>query len=428
MKLQTLYKIEKITVVVMLLFYIGALSIQPPVGSPGFVMNYKSISEKLLAVTSYLIVPLLIAGRWKTWVYLLTKNITLVLFLILVAFSILWADLDLNQNLNQVRGLLLSSFFGFYLAARYSLKEQNRMLAIALGIAAVLSFLVGILLPSYGIHSSGGDLKGLAGLWNGVFDHKNDLGAHMAWSTGIFFSLSQSIKKGRLRLLMWAMFGLSFLLVILSGSAGALANSLIITVIVPLSGFIKKRYYKLQAVLMVSFIVISTTVSTLIAANAENLASAAGKDLSLTGRAPLWSSLMAYAAQKPWFGYGFNGFWPSERYGGVFKSRWTWKDVPHSHNGFIELLLALGIIGCLLFTISFLHALILASHKTYVGEVAEDIIPLQFLLTFAMANLSEHKLLLANNIYFVIFIATAVSLGLERKRMTRNSQLNPQSQ
>ena len=128
----------------------------------------------------------------------------------------------------------------------------------------------------------------------------------------------------------------------------------------------------------------------------------------------MWSKLISYIAQKPLLGYGFNGFWDT-KYGQFFKARWVWADVPHSHNGFIELLLALGLIGFLLFIISCLFLFLRSYKQAYTAKTLEDIVPMQFLLTFLIANISESELLISNNIYWVIYVA--MSLSLARKDM-----------
>ena len=68
---------------------------------------------------------------------------------------------------------------------------------------------------------------------------------------------------------------------------------------------------------------------------------------TLTGRTELWSELMTYVAAHPILGYGFEGFWGPVHTASVSLSLgWV---VPHAHNGYIEMLLDLGVVGLAVF-------------------------------------------------------------------------------
>jgi exopolysaccharide production protein ExoQ len=419
---ESIAKFEVAVTFLLLMFYVGALGIRVPIG--GFNWNadleQRNILEKVIAALSYLLIPFLVSRKWKLCIFLLTKNSLLVCLLFLTSFSIVWADTNLAQNISEVRGFLLSSLFGIYLAARFSIKEQTRLLAGVFGIVILLSIPVALFLPGYGIHPAQGDLSQLGGNWTGIFAHKNTFGPFMAWSAFIFLSLSLSIFHNNSgRLVSWVGFALSCILVFLSGSAGSLVNLLGIICLVFLSKFTKRTHYKLQVLLTVSLILLCGIISILILNNGQIIASAVGKDLTFTGRIPMWSELLDYIAQKPLLGYGFNGFWDSNQYGGVFRARWAWKDVPHSHNGFIELLLALGLLGFLLFVVDFILEFIRAFREVYRANTVEDIVPMQFLLSFLIANMSEAKLLVSNNIYWIIYIAMAFSLVAKQRQEFR---------
>ena len=411
MKIKSIIKLEVAGTFLLLMHYIGALGLKVPITGEGFShFDPQNLIERTVAILAYLLIPLLISRKWKLCLYLLTKDIPLVLLLLLANFSIIWTYINLN-NISSLRGLLLSTLFGVYLAARFSIKDQARLLAGVFAIVILSSIFVALFVPGYGTHGEASNLTG----WTGILAHKNHLGARMAWSASIFLSLSLSISKKHLnRLALWAGFALSVLLVFLAGSAGGIINLVGVISIVPLSKFFKKTYYKLQVLLIVSTILIIGGIFTLIVANLETIAELLGKDLTFSGRLPMWSNLSSYIAQKPLLGYGFNGFWDA-KYGQFFRARWAWADVPHSHNGFIELLLALGLIGFLLFTISFLFVFLRSFKQAHIAKTLEDIVPMQFIFTFLIANMSESELLIANNIYWVIYVA--MSLSLARKDM-----------
>lgn len=77
----------------------------------------------------------------------------------------------------------------------------------------------------------------------------------------------------------------------------------------------------------------------------------AGRDAdtyeNFSGRVPLWQVCMEYVEKRPGAGYGFDSFWSPEHISDISAEEgWT---VPIAHNGYIELMLSLGVIGLTLY-------------------------------------------------------------------------------
>jgi exopolysaccharide production protein ExoQ len=69
---------------------------------------------------------------------------------------------------------------------------------------------------------------------------------------------------------------------------------------------------------------------------------------SLSNRAPLWAELAGSVAEHPVLGFGYDAFWTSARVHKISADQgWV---VPHAHNSYLDQLLSLGPVGCLLFT------------------------------------------------------------------------------
>lgn len=68
---------------------------------------------------------------------------------------------------------------------------------------------------------------------------------------------------------------------------------------------------------------------------------------SLTGRLPLWNELWKSAVKEPVVGHGYGGFW-GERNVLKYSAIFAWH-IPHAHNGYLDLMLAVGVIGAVLY-------------------------------------------------------------------------------
>lgn len=73
-----------------------------------------------------------------------------------------------------------------------------------------------------------------------------------------------------------------------------------------------------------------------------------GKDPTLTGRTDIWAAVIADIWQRPWLGWGFLAFWsPLNPAAAEIADTFHWF-VPQAHNGLLEMLVNLGVIGTVL--------------------------------------------------------------------------------
>ena len=70
---------------------------------------------------------------------------------------------------------------------------------------------------------------------------------------------------------------------------------------------------------------------------------------TLTGRIPLWETLLRLASRQQIFGYGYGGFWNTNNMSAIHREV-GWQ-AGHSHNCYIEILVNLGLVGLLLFVV-----------------------------------------------------------------------------
>ena len=354
-------KFEKIVVVLLLVYFSDAL-------------DGLGLFEKLFVALSYLIIPFLVIRQWKRFIYVTTRDIPLLLLVIVAVVSIFWSYTP-SATIVTSRALVRITLFGIYFATRFSLKEQLRLLAWALGIAALLTLFVGIVIPSTGLTAS---------QWRGAFPHKNTMARTMVISTAAFLTLA--FNSNRHSKIKWIGFFLSFSLILLSRGKTAL----VIFLLLPTLWFIRKvfkQYYKVRVVLVIPLLFFLVASSVFIASNLETiLVDVLGKDLSINGRTQLWEELFKMIADRPLLGYGYYGFWNDKHITFLEKNvRYGW--VPtHAHSGLIDLALMLGFLGLLLFSVSFLVACYRALTLATTGKTPESFWPLTFLIIMFLFN------------------------------------------
>jgi O-antigen ligase len=258
---------------------------------------------------------------------------------------------------------------------------------------------------------------GLEGSWRGIFAHKNNFGAVMGLNALLVFIAGFNSKKFR-----WALFSLGFIFIFLllkSDSMTALSALAGAFCLIPL--FLLFKNLKPSKIGFIIILIYLLSVFSLFAfINSGELLNHFGRDSTLTGRTDLWQISLDYASKKPLLGYGYDSFWLG--YEGKESSEITRvlsSNTPpfYAHNGWIDLLLELGIIGTVLFAISFITNLFYAKLYLRRGKESISLLPLIFFVFVFMLNLTEGTFLEYYNLIFIFYIAISFYI---RNKLLKN--------
>ena len=399
---------EKGFVVLSLVFFTGAITVIMAGGTTSSSSQPDPIS-KFLGLGIAVVSLLLMVRIWKRVIPLVARGILLGVLIAIIVVSVFWSDAP-STTLSQLIYFLRVSLFGVYLSTRYSLKEQLRLLAWALGIGALLSIIFALALPSYGVMGMGSTLfqqeLAHAGAWKGVYGHKNILGRIMVLSTVVFLLVVNS--SSRYRWVGWVGFGLSFLLVLGSTSKSALIILLSVLALLPFYRALRWKY-TLAVPLFITTILVSSSVAVLLVGNAETILAAFGRDLTFTGRTGLWAAVLDKIWERPWLGYGYGGFWRGFTGESADLYRILTWSAPHSHNGFLDLWLDLGLLGLSAFVLNFIAAYCQAIAWVRQTETGEGLWPLAYLTFLLLYNLSESSLLRQTTLW-ILYITVTLSM------------------
>jgi exopolysaccharide production protein ExoQ len=316
-----------------------------------------------------------------------TPALWLILGLLVLAFaSTFWSEYP-DITLRRASSLATGALWAWYVAVRYDLSDVVRLFAQTLAFLALTSLAIAIAIPGIG----GADPLGPDG-WRGVFATKNDLGAAMSIGAATYIYLLTA-REQRLSALLLRLAGLACCLTLLYLSESR--TSWVLAMVAPIICIVNRLMHRRIAIgiiIWTIFILILAPGTVLLAEQLSVIAPMLGRDATLTGRADLWAMLPAFISERPWLGYGYGGFWveSSPRVDFIWNAiGWA---APHSHNGWLDVLLDLGIVGLTIMAVQLLLVLV----KTIRAVIAGHEPDAQFLMLMTVGllinNLAESSL------------------------------------
>lgn len=382
----------------------------------------------------YGITSLLIITRWKQFARVAMRDKFLLCLVGIALLSVVWSAAP-EVTVRRSAALLGTTLLGAYLATRYDLEELMRLLAWTLGIAAILSLVFALALPSYGVvHTSTADyFEGGEG-WKGIYGVKNALGAAMALGAVVFLLLV--LGKPKRRWVLWTCFGLSVGILLSSNSVTALVSFLVVLALLPLYKALRWQYTLTVPFLILALLIGGTSAAWLLD-NLESVLVALGRDATLTGRTEIWPVVLDSVWQRPWLGYGYGGFWLG--WAGESAHLWLrttalfWPDPvgpEHAHNGFLDLWLNLGLLGVSVFALSTLKAFSKAVVWASSTKTTEGLWPLAYLTLMLLYASTDFPILKHHSIFWVLYVAVVLSISVEGVPLRRVSlpASNPSTQ
>jgi O-antigen ligase len=385
---------EKAFVVIVLLLSLGAFA-NFTVTGPIQTQNMGMLGMQVLWSSLYLIMLALYLRNCSEPLLNLFRTRPFMILLAFTFLSTMWSDAP-GLTIRRSIALSLTFVFGAYLASRFTLKEQFRLLAWAFAICIVFSFVFELL----GLNPS----EGIPG-WYGVFFHKTELGRNFALGALVFlFWKRVEPDHGKLALLG---FTLSAILVFLSRDVTSLVTLFVLLIVFPYVERVIRWSIPRAVAAMVALSMFGGLSMLYVREHLGEVTGLLGKDPQLTGRLPLWILSVAMALRRPWLGYGFSAFWLPD-YASTQK---IWHILgwmpPHAHNGVLELWLELGLIGTGIFMLIYVHYCLRAIRLLRQSRESVATWPLVFLLFFFITNFTESFFVTTNSIFFLLYVTSA---------------------
>jgi exopolysaccharide production protein ExoQ len=255
-------------------------------------------------------------------------------------------------------------------------------------LAVMGSFVMVAMFPEYGLSH---DLH--AGDWKGLFPHKNIMGRQMVFAILALGFMRPAFMPWSIR---WASLAGAGFLLFMSHSATAMASVALCAAAYPVLYLLKVKTKKTLPI-WVPFIPLVAVAIVVALANADVFLALLGRNSTLTGRTVIWNTAIEGIGRQPWFGHGFSSFWG--------------RSMAHSHNGYLDILLDIGIVGLLLFAGMLTQTLSRALQLFQRGISVDAKWPVMFLLFFVTYNIAESSVFRQRTFLWIPFVSIAVSLA-----------------
>ncbi len=198
------------------------------------------------------------------------------------------------------------------------------------------------LIPVDAIHQAGEHESQHAGLWRGLFTHKNIAGPVMVTITfvGVYLMRRGMVARG----LIIALAAWFFIANTGSKTSFIVAPAVVALVLAPsLMGLRGLAVFAAFAAMVVTH---ALTIGTVFSPFLDGILRSVDPVTTFTGRIEIWEFAKPYLLQSPWVGYGYDGFWQSDFVAAgenAFDSTWDPRGIIHGHNGYLDFALIAGI-------------------------------------------------------------------------------------
>jgi exopolysaccharide production protein ExoQ len=348
---------------------------------------------------SLLLVPLvLMRSRWALARRLLgSTNRVFLMLLLYVGASCYWS-LDFGFSIRRYFHLLILVVisFGACMIAWHPKRFQS-ILRPAITSLLIGSLIFGLLRPDLATMPPNPLLGETGRHWRGLTEHKNALGAIASFGAVFWFHgwLFKEIK------LLPSVLGMlvSMTCLLLSGSSTSLLAAVFTCGFFTLMKFAPVGLRRYSPLLVMAFVIVILIYCAAVLKLIPGLdvlitgiTAATGKEATFTGRTPIWEVVKEHIAMRPWLGSGYFGFWTGDLAGtesSMVKAK-VFFYPSEGHNGYLDILNDLGIVGLSLL-VAFFFTYLTGALRLLKSDLSQGTLYIGLLFYQLLSNLAESE-------------------------------------
>jgi len=353
-----------------------------------------------------------VLGAWLCYRYLqgrpkahYTVPLIPVLFVVLVLASFWWSHTP-GTVLYSGATLVLYLLIALNLATRYSLSELVDGISYGFKWLLIASLIAVVVSPSTALTQAAhefGSLKGIA-------YHKNYMGyiASLAAVTFFYQFLTYGRKRGAA---FWCVLALAIVFLARSQTAIILTVVWLLVTYILLSQIGRKGG---QAIAGILTALVSVSVGLFAILNLEDFLGRFNRDTSLSGRTEIWEAVEYKISQEFWLGYGRESVWgPLDPVGNSIRSILGFS-ISHAHNGYLNIILEVGIFGLIL-TVVLLAVCLMRSLRVIASSFTVGVWCLSVVALISCFNMVENRASLNTGWFLLCLIYVATKKILESR-------------
>lgn len=294
---------------------------------------------------------------------------------------------------------------------------QMKYMQLAGTIALFLTVFTVALFPQFGLNGR----QGFTGEWEGIYAGKN------VCAMAIMFLLMPALYRkpvalrGRVLRILYILTML-FIVAMTRSRTGWVIAALLIAFSSSLKLLARFKSFD-RLVLFILLSCATLTIGGLILLNLDSIFHLIGRDLTFSGRIPIWTAILHSISQRPWTGYGYRTFWRGmngESANVMISIGWM---MSYAHDGFLSVWVEVGAFALILLVICLLKGL-KDSLYCLLRDPSPQVLWYITIIVFGILyNIDEATFLFRYQLMWVAVIAAILGLDRKRRQLRRRSAM-----
>lgn len=404
-------------------FYIGLLilsgALQRPIGGDnleGAMTDVVTVEDNarmaILGLVFYTVTGLLFVKFYRR-INVATDAVPLLFVCLLALLSAVWSPTP-GATISKSAGLIGCTLFSLLSFAIFSPKEIIGFLLRFFIVFVLFNFLLSLALPDYAYHDSSDFYSIHAGLLKATYNHKNSFARVL--SLGLIILVTCRSLSVRSSYLHWITVGIGFFLLTQTGSAKTFISVPLAILIAYVLGKTSRGGGRaaLVAIAVIAWLVFS--ISGLIDEIFSIVLQGLERDPTLSARTLIWAVAISTGLENPILGGGYGGgAWAGGVGNAIFQA--TGFDPGHSHNGFIQTFVELGLVGLIAVTYFLIRVIVRIFELSSRNNLEQYRLLVAWMVLFLTNNFAGSFMVQANDIYWFQMIFSAFLIRSFSKRV-----------